>query len=105
MKLKLNVKIILFTIIIVFINITAAKAGIYGQPVAPSFNIPLQAGSATFDMAGAKAIANALFYIALCLGLINIIRTMVFHPEHVKKVIINWCAGIIAFSILINIFG
>jgi hypothetical protein len=56
-------------------------------------------------MAGAKTIADALFYIAVAIGGINVVRTMVFHPDRAKKVIINWCVGIMVYAVVINIIG
>lgn len=99
------VKYILLTIIGTFINIYTYAATKYGDPQPIKFAVPLQAGSETFDMVGAKAIANALFYIAVAIGGINVVRTMVFNPDRSKKVIINWCVGIIVFAVVINIIG
>jgi hypothetical protein len=88
-----------------FIHSYTFATSSYGSPAPVDFNIDLQAGSATFDMTGAKTIAHALFYIAVAIGGINVVRTMVFSPDRAKKIIINWCVGIIVFAVVINICG
>jgi hypothetical protein len=100
-----KVKYFLLTIIAIFINSYAFSDTGYGSPAAVDFGIDLQAGSATFDMVNAKLIANSLFGMACILGVINVIRTSAFHPDKLKKVIINWCVGIIVFAVVINILG
>jgi hypothetical protein len=103
-KMK-KLKVYFLTTIVFFISSYSFSTNPFGDPLPISFAVPLQAGSATFDMAGAKSIANALFYIAITIGAITIIRTMVFNPDRAKKVIINWCVGIIVFAVVINVFG
>lgn len=101
-----KVKYFLLTLTAIIINSYAFSATAqYGTPAAIDFGIPLQGGSATFDMVNAKLIANSLFGMACILGVINVIRAASFHPEKLKKVIINWCVGIIIFSVVINIIG
>lgn len=53
----------------------------------------------------AKKILASLFYMALCIGSINVVRVFVFYPDKAKKVATNFLIGILAYSILLNFIG
>lgn len=78
---------------------------VINKPKETIFKNPLQAGPATSEFGSAKRIFSALFYIALCLGVISIVKTMVYSPDKSKKVITNWAVGLVIYSIIYNLMG
>lgn len=59
----------------------------------------------TLQIDSAIQIMNSLFYIAIAIGGINVVRTFVFHPDKSKRAAINYVASILIYSVVTMFLG
>jgi len=76
-------------------------------PVNIAFETSLNLNEITsrFQTPTAMKILHSMFYIALCIGAINVIRVFVFYPDKAKKVVTNYVVGIIVYSVATSFLG
>lgn len=105
MNFKISqVPIVLFLLLFVFIT-----PG-FSQIAFPTieFETPLTLSSQITEklqLSTAFRILNSLFYIALCIGTINVVRTFVFYPDRAKKVTTNFLVGIVVYMVISSFLG